>query len=139
MLMIIILMFVSSTSAVERAQAKWQGLLFEAANSRHAHEWSVFKDVRIPDHNIVIPETLMKANNYVEHPELFAERIRALRGHRGPRARHSGNGLRFRPGRAGHRVLEIYVLGRGSRARLSRALGWSLSAVAARRGTTAAR
>jgi 5-methyltetrahydropteroyltriglutamate--homocysteine methyltransferase len=56
-------------------KAKVQGLLFEAANPRHAHEWSVFKDYKIPDDKIMIPGLLSTTTNYVEHPELVAERI----------------------------------------------------------------
>jgi 5-methyltetrahydropteroyltriglutamate--homocysteine methyltransferase len=56
-------------------KAKPQGLLFEAANPRHAHEWSVFKKFRIPDDKIMIPGLLATTTNYIEHPELVAERI----------------------------------------------------------------
>ena len=56
-------------------KAKPQGLLFEAANPRHAHEWSVFKKIRIPDDKIMIPGLLATTTNYIEHPELVAERI----------------------------------------------------------------
>jgi 5-methyltetrahydropteroyltriglutamate--homocysteine methyltransferase len=56
-------------------KAKPQGLLFEAANPRHAHEWVVFKEARIPDDKILIPGVLSSTTNYVEHPMLVAERI----------------------------------------------------------------
>jgi 5-methyltetrahydropteroyltriglutamate--homocysteine methyltransferase len=56
-------------------KAKPQGLLFEAANPRHAHEWVVFKEARIPDDKILIPGVLSTTTNYVEHPLLVAERI----------------------------------------------------------------
>jgi 5-methyltetrahydropteroyltriglutamate--homocysteine methyltransferase len=56
-------------------KAKPQGLLFEAANPRHAHEWSVFRDYKIPDDKIMIPGLLSTTTNYIEHPELVAERI----------------------------------------------------------------
>ncbi len=56
-------------------KAKPQGLLFEAANPRHAHEWSVFRDASIPDDKILIPGMLATTTNYVEHPQLVAERI----------------------------------------------------------------
>jgi 5-methyltetrahydropteroyltriglutamate--homocysteine methyltransferase len=56
-------------------KAKVQGLLFEAANPRHAHEWSVFKNYRIPEDRIMIPGLLSTTTNYIEHPELVAERI----------------------------------------------------------------
>jgi 5-methyltetrahydropteroyltriglutamate--homocysteine methyltransferase len=56
-------------------RAKPQALLFEAANPRHAHEWIVFRDTRIPDDKILVPGVLSSTTNYVEHPLLVAERI----------------------------------------------------------------
>jgi len=56
-------------------KAKPQGLLIEAANPRHAHEWAVFKDVQIPESKVLIPGFLATTTNYVEHPQLVAERI----------------------------------------------------------------
>ena len=56
-------------------KAKAQGLLFEAANARHAHEWVVFRDARIPADKILIPGVLSSTSNYIEHPLLVAERI----------------------------------------------------------------
>jgi 5-methyltetrahydropteroyltriglutamate--homocysteine methyltransferase len=56
-------------------KAKPQALLFEAANPRHAHEWSVFRDAKLPDDKILIPGVLSSTTNYVEHPELVAERL----------------------------------------------------------------
>ena len=56
-------------------KAKPQGLLFEAANPRHAHEWVVFRDAKIPDDKILIPGVLATTTNYIEHPLLVAERL----------------------------------------------------------------
>jgi 5-methyltetrahydropteroyltriglutamate--homocysteine methyltransferase len=57
-------------------KAKPQALVVEAANPRHAHEWAVWKDeVKLPDDKILIPGVLDTSTNYVEHPELIAERI----------------------------------------------------------------
>ncbi|HEU5134475.1 MAG TPA: cobalamin-independent methionine synthase II family protein [Steroidobacteraceae bacterium] len=56
-------------------KAKPQALLFEAANPRHAHEWTVFRDASLPDDKILIPGVLSSTTNYVEHPELVAERL----------------------------------------------------------------
>src|SRR5580693_4015476 len=56
-------------------KAKPQGLLFEAANPRHAHEWVVFRDTKIPDDKILIPGVLATTTNYIEHPLLVAERL----------------------------------------------------------------
>jgi len=56
-------------------KAKPQALLFEASNPRHAHEWAVFKRQKVPDDKILVPGVLSTTTNYVEHPELVAERI----------------------------------------------------------------
>jgi 5-methyltetrahydropteroyltriglutamate--homocysteine methyltransferase len=56
-------------------RAKPQALLFEAANPRHAHEWSVFTRQQVPDDKVLVPGVLSTTTNYVEHPELVAERI----------------------------------------------------------------
>jgi 5-methyltetrahydropteroyltriglutamate--homocysteine methyltransferase len=56
-------------------KAKPQALLFEGANPRHAHEWTVFRDQPVPDDKILVPGVLSTTTNYVEHPLLVAERI----------------------------------------------------------------
>jgi 5-methyltetrahydropteroyltriglutamate--homocysteine methyltransferase len=56
-------------------KAKPQALVVEAANPRHAHEWTVWQDVKLPDDKILVPGVLDTSTNYVEHPELVAERI----------------------------------------------------------------
>lgn len=52
-------------------------VLFENANPRHAHEWTVFRERRaeIPDDMILVPGVIDSTTNFVEHPELVAERI----------------------------------------------------------------
>jgi 5-methyltetrahydropteroyltriglutamate--homocysteine methyltransferase len=55
--------------------AKPCGLSFEAANPRHAHEWKVFEDVKLPDGKVLIPGVIESKTNFIEHPELIAERI----------------------------------------------------------------
>lgn len=55
--------------------ARAQALLFEAANPRHAHEWTVFEKTKIPDDKILVPGVLSTTTNYVEHPLLVAERL----------------------------------------------------------------
>jgi 5-methyltetrahydropteroyltriglutamate--homocysteine methyltransferase len=52
------------------------GLLFEAANSRHEHEWQAWRDVKLPDDTVLIPGVIGHATNTVEHPELVAWRIK---------------------------------------------------------------
>ena len=56
-------------------KGKPQGLLFEAANPRHAHEWVVFRSIKVPDDKVMIPGILSTTTNYIEHPQLVAERI----------------------------------------------------------------
>ena len=56
-------------------RARPGALSFEAANPRHAHEWKVWRDIALPDDKIIIPGLLDTTTNYVEHPELVAERI----------------------------------------------------------------
>jgi 5-methyltetrahydropteroyltriglutamate--homocysteine methyltransferase len=56
-------------------EARPTGLVFEAANPRHEHEWKVWKDVRLPDGKVLIPGVLDTTTNFVEHPDLVAERI----------------------------------------------------------------
>ena len=56
-------------------KAKPMALVVEAANPRHAHEWTVWQDVKLPDDKILIPGVLDTSTNYVEHPELVAQRI----------------------------------------------------------------
>lgn len=48
---------------------------FEAANPRHAHEWIHWRDARLPDDKILVPGVIDTSTNYVEHPELVAQRI----------------------------------------------------------------
>ena len=57
--------------------AKARYVLFETSNPRHAHEWTVFRDRKadIPDHKILIPGVVDTTTNFVEHPEVVAQRI----------------------------------------------------------------
>ncbi len=56
-------------------KAKPRGLLFEASNPRHAHEWRVWQETKIPDDFVLIPGVIDSTTNFVEHPELVADRI----------------------------------------------------------------
>ncbi|HYZ42123.1 MAG TPA: cobalamin-independent methionine synthase II family protein [Stellaceae bacterium] len=56
-------------------KARPQALVVEAANPRHAHEWTVWQETKLPDDKILVPGVLDTSTNYVEHPELVAERI----------------------------------------------------------------
>jgi 5-methyltetrahydropteroyltriglutamate--homocysteine methyltransferase len=55
--------------------ARPQAVAFEAANPRHAHEWRLFEDVELPDGKLLIPGVLESKSNFIEHPELIAQRI----------------------------------------------------------------
>lgn len=50
-------------------------ILFEAANPRHEHEWTVWKEAELPDWKRLAPGLIDTCSNYVEHPELIAQRI----------------------------------------------------------------
>jgi 5-methyltetrahydropteroyltriglutamate--homocysteine methyltransferase len=56
-------------------EARPTGLVFEAANPRHEHEWKVWKDIRLPEGKVLVPGVLDTTTNFVEHPELVAQRI----------------------------------------------------------------
>ncbi len=56
-------------------QARPAGISFEAANPRHAHEWRVFETVKLPERKVLIPGVLESKSNFIEHPELVADRI----------------------------------------------------------------
>lgn len=56
-------------------KVKPQAILFEAANPRHAHEWTLFERGKIPDDKILVPGVIECQSNYIEHPELVAQRI----------------------------------------------------------------
>jgi 5-methyltetrahydropteroyltriglutamate--homocysteine methyltransferase len=55
--------------------AKPCAVSLEAANPRHAHEWSVFERVKMPEGKVLIPGVIESKSNFIEHPELIADRI----------------------------------------------------------------
>jgi 5-methyltetrahydropteroyltriglutamate--homocysteine methyltransferase len=55
--------------------AKPLAISLEAANPRHAHEWTVFERVKLPDGKVLIPGVIESKSNFIEHPELIAHRI----------------------------------------------------------------
>jgi 5-methyltetrahydropteroyltriglutamate--homocysteine methyltransferase len=59
-------------------KARAQAISYEASNPRHEHEWAVFKDVKLPADKILIPGVIDSVTNFVEHPELVAQRIENL-------------------------------------------------------------
>jgi 5-methyltetrahydropteroyltriglutamate--homocysteine methyltransferase len=56
-------------------KAKPQGMLIEAANPRHEHEWELWKTHKLPGDKILVPGVISSTNNYIEHPEVVAQRI----------------------------------------------------------------
>jgi 5-methyltetrahydropteroyltriglutamate--homocysteine methyltransferase len=58
-------------------RTKSRYVLFETSNPRHAHEWTVFRDrkAEIPDDKVLVPGVVDTTTNFVEHPQLVAERI----------------------------------------------------------------
>lgn len=56
-------------------QARPAAISFEGANPRHAHEWTVFERLDLPDDKIIMPGVIDSTTNYIEHPELVAQRI----------------------------------------------------------------
>jgi 5-methyltetrahydropteroyltriglutamate--homocysteine methyltransferase len=55
--------------------AKPQAVSLEAANPRHAHEWVLFEQTKLPEGKVLIPGVIESKSNFIEHPELIAQRI----------------------------------------------------------------
>src|SRR6185436_10735350 len=55
--------------------ARVDAFSFEGANPRHEHEWRLFESLRLPEGKVLIPGVLDSTTNFVEHPELVADRI----------------------------------------------------------------
>lgn len=55
--------------------ARPQTILFEAANPRHAHEYAMFDELKLPEGKILAPGVIECQSNYIEHPDLVAQRI----------------------------------------------------------------
>ena len=56
-------------------RARPSAIALEAANPRHAHEWKVFETVKLPEGKTLIPGVIESKSNFIEHPELVAQRI----------------------------------------------------------------
>ncbi len=56
-------------------RARPSAIALEAANPRHAHEWKLFETVKLPDGKLLIPGVIESKSNFIEHPELVAQRI----------------------------------------------------------------
>lgn len=57
-------------------KAKPRAISLESANPRHGHEWALWKAVPLPDDKLLIPGVIDSCSNYIEHPELVAQRLR---------------------------------------------------------------
>ena len=55
--------------------ARPQGISFPGANPRHEHEWKVWEDVKLPEGKVLIPGVIDTTTNFIEHPEVVAQRI----------------------------------------------------------------
>jgi 5-methyltetrahydropteroyltriglutamate--homocysteine methyltransferase len=56
-------------------RARATAFSFEGANPRHEHEWRVFEEVSLPEEAVILPGVIDSTVNYVEHPELVAQRL----------------------------------------------------------------
>ena len=56
-------------------KAKPRAYLIEAANPRHAHEWQIFETVKLPEGKVILPGVIEPQSNYIEHPDVIAQRI----------------------------------------------------------------
>ena len=109
----------------EILRAKPSTILFEAANPRHAHEWTVWRDTPIPDDKVLAPGVIDTSTNYIEHPELVAQRLRRFTDIVGPDRVIAGTDCGL-GGRVGHPEIvwaKLTELAEG--ARLASAWLWS--------------
>ena len=56
-------------------RARPSAISIEAANPRHAHEWKLFETLKLPEGKLIIPGVIESKSNFIEHPELIAQRI----------------------------------------------------------------
>ena len=57
-------------------KAKTKYLLIESSNPRHAHEWKVFENIKLPKDKIIVTGVIDSTSNFVEHPEVVSDRLR---------------------------------------------------------------
>jgi 5-methyltetrahydropteroyltriglutamate--homocysteine methyltransferase len=81
-----------------------QAYSIEAANPRHEHEWRLWKELKLPEHKILIPGVVSHCVYQVEHPELVAERIERFAGVVGRERVIAGTDCGFATSRAGDEV-----------------------------------
>jgi len=56
-------------------KAKVKYFLIESSNPRHSHEWKIFQDIKLPKDKILVPGLIDSTSNFVEHPEVVADRL----------------------------------------------------------------
>ena len=56
-------------------KARCEGISFEGANPRHEHEWKIWREIKLPQDKVLIPGVIDSTSNFIEHPELIADRI----------------------------------------------------------------
>jgi 5-methyltetrahydropteroyltriglutamate--homocysteine methyltransferase len=61
-------------------KARPTGMVIAGANPRHEHEWKVWRDVKLPDGKVLVAGVIDSTTNFIEHPELVAERIARYAG-----------------------------------------------------------
>jgi 5-methyltetrahydropteroyltriglutamate--homocysteine methyltransferase len=61
-------------------RARPHAVSFEGANPRHEHEWVVFREIKLPDDKMIVPGMIDSTTNFIEHPELVAQRIERYAG-----------------------------------------------------------
>ena len=71
------------------------GISLEGCNPRHGHEWQVFEDVKLPDDRYLIPGVIDSTTNFVEHPDLVAQRLERYAGVVGPERVMAGTDCGF--------------------------------------------
>ena len=57
-------------------KSKVKYLLIESSNPRHAHEWKVFENIKVPQDKVIVPGVIDSTSNFVEHPELIVDRLK---------------------------------------------------------------
>ena len=76
-------------------QAAPRTLLFEGSNPRHAHEWRVWQEIDVPSGYTLVPGVLDSSTNYVEHPDLVADRLERFADIVGPSQLMAGTDCGF--------------------------------------------
>jgi len=90
-------------------RAKPAGIMLMASNGRHAHEWKVFEEVKLPEGKYLIPGVLDTTTNIIEHPEVVAQRLALYAGVVGKENVMAGTDCGFGTGAGMQRVVPSVV------------------------------